>query len=126
MSDPCYPPHAALLTVDEALARLLAHARPVTATLNLSISTALGHVLAEAINSPLAVPPWDNSAMDGFAVAHRDLLQQGQVTLPISQRIAAGEAPAPHVGGTAARIFTGAPLPSGADTVVPQEACEYN
>ena len=80
--------------------------------------------MAEDLISPVNVPPADNSAMDGYALRYVDLKVQGQTQLPISQRIAAGCAPEPLQPGTAARIFTGAEVPEGADTVVMQEVCE--
>lgn len=89
---------------------------------------ALGRVLAQAVTSPVDVPPLDNSAMDGYAVRAADLAQAGQagvdasaVTLPQAQRIAAGQLGAALQAGQCARIFTGAPVPAGADAVVMQE-----
>ncbi|MFZ4552165.1 MAG: gephyrin-like molybdotransferase Glp [Aquabacterium sp.] len=89
---------------------------------------ALGRVLAESLVSPVDVPPLDNSAMDGYAVRAADLAQAGQagvpataVTLPKAQRIAAGQVGVTLQPGTCARIFTGAPVPDGADAVVMQE-----
>lgn len=87
-----------------------------------SITEALNCVLAEPVVSKVNVPPLDNSAMDGFAFKHADLAPSGG-RLPVSQRIPAGVAPPPLQAGTAARIFTGAPVPAGADTVVMQEQC---
>lgn len=88
----------------------------------------LGRVLAEAVVSPVDVPPLDNSAMDGYAVRAADLAQAGladaapdAVTLPQAQRIAAGQVGAALQAGQCARIFTGAPVPTGADAVVMQE-----
>lgn len=85
---------------------------------------ALGRIAASEIESTVAIPPADNSAMDGFAVNTRDLV--GTDELRISQRIPAGKAPEVLVPGTAARIFTGANMPAGADAVVIQENCEYD
>lgn len=82
-----------------------------------------GRVLAEDVVSALHVPAWDNSSMDGYAVRCSDMLATGTELL-VSQRIAAGSFPDPLRAGTAARIFTGAPVPPGADTVVMQEDCE--
>ncbi len=83
----------------------------------------LGRVLAEPVISGTDLPGWDNSAMDGYALRAADL-PLGGGWLPVSQRIAAGHCGTPLTPGTAARIFTGAPVPEGADTVVVQEACE--
>jgi molybdopterin molybdotransferase len=79
-------------------------------------------VLAQDVVSALQVPAWDNSAMDGYAVRCQDVTEAGDV-LPVVQRIAAGEAGKPLQALTAARIFTGAPVPAGADAVVMQEDC---
>ena len=111
-----------LLTVEEARAAILADAHPVaTGTQRIDCDQSLGRVLAELIRSPIDVPPHDNSAMDGYALRADDL--GPDLRLPIAQRIAAGESPPPLPPGTAARIFTGAPIPQGADTVVIQEEC---
>lgn len=84
------------------------------------VSAALGRVLAASVASPIALPPFRNSQMDGFAVASADV--SPGVTLPIAGEIAAAAGtPAPLVAGTAVRIMTGAPLPEGADAVVPIE-----
>jgi molybdopterin molybdotransferase len=109
--------------LEEALALLLSHARAVGERELVPLAEANGRILAEPVVSKINMPPWDNSAMDGYAVQSADL---GEVPcrLPISQRIPAGAAPQPLAAGTAARIFTGAPVPSGADTVVIQEVCE--
>lgn len=82
-----------------------------------ALLNASGYVLAEDIISPINIPPYDNSAMDGYALAHIDAKKE----LPVSQFISAGDTPTSLVLGTAARIFTGAPMPAGADTVVAQE-----
>ena len=79
-------------------------------------------MLAEDVRSALDVPPADNTSMDGYAVRAADVPQAGTV-LPVSQRVAAGVPPAPLAAGTAARIFTGAQIPPGADAVVMQEQC---
>src|SRR5256712_8419088 len=107
-----------LLSVDEALAQMLARARPVADIEEISALEAPGRVLARAQRSTMAVPPMDNSAMDGFAVRSADGL-----TLKVEQKIMAGSAGHPLGPGPAARIFTGAPIPAGADAVVMQEHC---
>jgi molybdopterin molybdotransferase len=106
----------------DALATLLAAARPVSGTETISTLEALNRVLAEDVVSGLDVPPMNTSAMDGYAVRIADLAASSSPPrLPISQRIPAGHAPNPLAAGTAARIFTGAPVPAGADAVVMQE-----
>lgn len=111
-----------LMPLDEALATLLARAQASTEVQSVATFDADGRVLAQDLVSELQVPPHDNSAMDGYALRVADVPQAGGV-LPVTQRIAAGSSGAPLQPGTAARIFTGAPVPAGADAVVMQEAC---
>jgi molybdopterin molybdotransferase len=110
-----------MLTVEQALARMLERAEPVDVEVVPTIE-ADGRVLATDVVSTLDVPPLDNSQMDGYAVRTVDVPAPG-TTLRVSQRIAAGHMGGALEPGTAARIFTGAPLPAGADAVVMQEAC---
>ncbi|MFZ5937045.1 MULTISPECIES: molybdopterin molybdotransferase MoeA [Pseudomonas] len=112
-----------LMPVEEALERLLAlaEAAPIRETENVSLAEAEGRVLATELVATLDLPPWPNSAMDGYALRLADL--QGE-PLPVSQRIFAGHAPEPLQPGTCARIFTGAPMPAGADCVEMQENTE--
>ncbi|MEQ1682960.1 MAG: gephyrin-like molybdotransferase Glp [Burkholderiaceae bacterium] len=114
-----------MLTLDEALSRLLGAVRPLPATELQALSTfdALGRVLGEDVRSGLDVPPADNTSMDGYAMRCADVPAAGTV-LPVSQRIPAGVVGEPLKPGTAARIFTGAQVPAGADAVVMQEQCE--
>jgi molybdopterin molybdotransferase len=112
-----------LLSLDDALVRLLEQARPLGATEVVSTFDADGRVLARDLVSPLQVPPQDNSSMDGYAVRSAEIADEG-VVLPVSQRIPAGSAAQPFQPGTAARIFTGAPVPEGADAIVMQEDTE--
>lgn len=111
-----------LLSLDDALQRLLSSASPQLATEQVPVGDADGRVLAQDVVSALHVPPHDNSAMDGYALRCGDVVQLG-TTLPVSQRIAAGANGQPLQTGTVARIFTGAPVPPGADAVVMQEDC---
>ncbi|CAB1367620.1 molybdopterin molybdotransferase MoeA [Denitratisoma oestradiolicum] len=112
-----------LLSFDVARTALLASAQTIPEIELLDPADALGRVLAEDLVSPLTVPPFDNAAMDGYALRAADVPVAG-TRLPVSQRITAGASGAPLAPGSAARIFTGAPLPAGADTVVMQEQCE--
>lgn len=114
---------APLKSLDDALAELLAQAAPLAGTDRVNTFDADGRVLAQSALSPLQVPPQDNSAMDGYAVRRADIAAAG-VELPVSQRIAAGQAGVPLAAGSVARIFTGAPVPAGADAIVMQEDCE--
>lgn len=109
-----------LLPVEEAIARLLAmaEATPITERQRVSLADAEGRVLAVDLVSTLDLPPWPNSAMDGYALRHTDWTGE---PLTVSQRIFAGQAPEPLAPGTCARIFTGAPMPEGADCVEMQE-----
>lgn len=111
----------ALMALDDALAALLSQATPL-APEDVSTFDADGRVLAQDLVSALQVPAFDNSAMDGYALRCADVAAAGTV-LPVAQRIAAGNSGAPLQSGTAARIFTGAPVPPGADAVVMQEDC---
>jgi molybdopterin molybdotransferase len=109
-----------LLPVDEALDRILASVDTRPSVVTRSLISALGCVLAEDVISPIAVPPNDNSAMDGYAVRAAEVGH----ALPVSQRIPAGSVGTFLEEGTAARIFTGAEIPQGADAVVMQENCK--
>jgi molybdopterin molybdotransferase len=111
-----------LLSVDEALEVLLSGARPVEEIEQVPTLEASGRVLAKSLASTMDVPPMDNSAMDGYAVRTADVAAP-DTRLPVAQRIQAGEAARPLEPGTAARIFTGAPVPQGADAIVMQEFC---
>ena len=113
-----------MLSFEQALERLLAAAQPVTEIRSQPLTAAAGRVLALAQRSTVAVPPLDNSGMDGYAVRSADVTAAG-VCLPVSQRIPAGTVGTALRPGTAARIFTGAPVPAGADAVVMQELCEH-
>jgi len=113
-----------MLSFEEALDKLLSAATPVEEVRALPLTATAGRVLAVAQASTVAVPPLDNSAMDGYAVRVADITAAG-VCLPVSQRIPAGTVGLPLQPGTAARIFTGAPVPVGADAVVMQELCEH-
>jgi molybdopterin molybdotransferase len=113
-----------LKTLDAALAELLAQAQPLTDVEEVDTFDADGLVLARDLISELQVPPHDNSSMDGYALRCADLAEAG-ATLRVGQRLPAGSvADRPLAPGEVARIFTGAPLPSGADAVVMQEDCQ--
>ncbi|TWI53007.1 molybdopterin molybdotransferase [Pseudomonas duriflava] len=112
-----------LLPLEEALARLLAmaDADAIKEMESVPLAEAEGRVLAKPVVSTLDLPPWSNSAMDGYALRLADLQD---APLPVSQRILAGQSPRPLIPNTCARIFTGAPMPDGADTVEMQENTE--
>ena len=109
-----------MLTVDQARDWLMQRAQPLRATETLPLLQAMGRILAEPLLATVDVPPQDNSAMDGYVLNCAD----GSGPLPVSQRIPAGCQPQPLTAGTVARIFTGAPIPAGADAVVMQEMAE--
>jgi len=114
---------SAMLEFGEALLRLLAEAHPVGATEPVPTWSAAGRVLAGGLCSAIDVPPLDNTSMDGYAVRCADVPVAG-AKLAVAQRIPAGSVGHVLAPGTAARIFTGAPVPAGADAVVMQELCE--
>ncbi|WP_295400112.1 gephyrin-like molybdotransferase Glp [uncultured Thiocystis sp.] len=111
------------LTKQEAIDFLLSRVQPIVDTESITTDTALGRVLAAPVTSAIDVPGWDNSAMDGYAIRHADLAAEDG-WLRVGQRIPTGSTGVDLEPGTAARIFTGAPTPGGADTVVVQEICE--
>ena len=113
----------ALMPVDEALAFLLSQARYIEKTEALPLLDAVGRILAEDHSAQVTSPPADNSAMDGYAVNTADISMTEKSRLRVTQRISAGEVGQALLPGTAARIFTGAPVPEGANAVVMQEQC---
>ena len=115
--------HAPLKSLDQALAELMAFAVPLKGSVQLDTFDADGRVLAQDLVSELHVPPQDNSSMDGYALRCVDVASVGG-RLTVTQRIPAGTSGVPVEPGSAARIFTGAPIPPGADAVVMQEDCE--
>ncbi|MDD5241240.1 MAG: molybdopterin molybdotransferase MoeA [Sulfuricella sp.] len=112
-----------MISADEALSFLLARTQPAHKIERIATADALGRVLAERQASAINVPPLDNSAMDGYAVRLADLVANGATRLRVAQRIPAGTVGQPLETGSAARIFTGAPVPAGCDAVVMQENC---
>lgn len=112
-----------MISVAGAISQLLAEASILARPTSVDLGDGLGRVLCADIHSHLDVPPADNSAMDGYALRHEDW-SDSNTPLPISQRVAAGQPPSTLEPGTAARLFTGAEIPPGADTVVMQENTE--
>lgn len=116
-----------MITYAEALAMLLREAEPIHETETIPLMYSTGRVLAEDVTSMIDVPGWDNSQMDGYCLRAADLASASEnapVRLPVAERIAAGKVGVALEPCTCARIFTGAPMPEGADTVVPQEEVE--
>ena len=116
-------PRAPLKPLSEALSQLLETVQPIAMTERVATLEADGRVLAQDVVSELHVPPQDNSSMDGYALRTLDVTAPG-VEMAVSQRIPAGSSGTPLQAQTVARIFTGAPIPAGADAVVMQEDCE--
>jgi molybdopterin molybdotransferase len=124
--DDCFLHDRDRLRHDEALAILRERLAPVADVKEIALEKALGRVCANAVNAPRPVPAADNSAVDGYAFAHADYNATGGF-FPISARIAAGHPSAESLAiGSAARIFTGAPMPERSDTVAMQEDCEQH
>lgn len=116
-------PRAPLMSLDEALKTLLSQIKPLVGVESVATHDADGRILAQDVVSALQVPAFDNSAMDGYAVRSADMPSAG-VALAVTQRIAAGQLGQALQPGQTARIFTGAPVPPGADAVVMQEQTE--
>ncbi|MCK0151589.1 molybdopterin molybdotransferase MoeA [Marivita sp. S6314] len=110
-----------LLSIPEAVDCALRRVTPIADVEDIAIAEAVGRITAKPVCAPMAMPLFDNAAMDGFAFCRSDL--EGRCCLPVSGTVAAGDAPRALPAGTALRIYTGAPVPDGADTVVMIEAC---
>ena len=122
LTDDCFAFSGPLLPVADMERMIAERVTPVAETEEVALAAARGRVLARAVIAPLDLPPFDNSAVDGYAVRHGDLDAGAETRLTIAGRLTAGSAPAaPIQPGQAIRIFTGAPMPSGADTVFMQE-----
>jgi molybdopterin molybdotransferase len=124
LSEDCFAFGGQLLGVDAALALIQQRVQPVVSEEMAPLAEACGRVLAHDLVAAIDVPPHANSAVDGYAVAHADLLPDQDTVLPVTGRVAAGH-PLGHAArpGEAIRIFTGAPMPDGVDTVMMQEDC---
>ena len=112
-----------MLSVEEARAYLLDRARRIGEIERIAIEDALGRIVATDVTAPIDVPGHANSAMDGYAVRAADVPGEGEATLRVTQRITAGKVGSALAEGEAARIFTGAPIPDGADAIAIQEDC---
>ncbi|MFY9958855.1 gephyrin-like molybdotransferase Glp [Bradyrhizobium sp.] len=122
LSDDCFAFGGPMMSVDEAVAIIAAKVTAVREVESVALTEADERILAHDIAAPLPLPPFTNSAVDGFAVASRDLPQGKEQRFPVTGRVQAGaSALAPLKPGHAMRIFTGAPMPEGADTVFMQE-----
>jgi molybdopterin molybdotransferase len=124
LSDDCFAFGNGLLTVAEALAEIDARLSPIVETERVALPAAAGRILADDVIATINLPPHANSAVDGYAVAHSDLQSDCETLLPVTGRAAAGHPFDRSLRrGEAIRIFTGAPMPDGADTVMMQEDC---
>jgi molybdopterin molybdotransferase len=122
LSDDCFAFGGPMMSVDEAVGIIAARVTKVADVETVGLADADGRVLARDMAAPLPLPPFTNSAVDGYAVSSRDLPQGEAQAFAVSGRVqAGGSAPAPVKPGEAMRIFTGAPMPEGADTVFMQE-----
>jgi molybdopterin molybdotransferase len=124
LSDDCFAFGGPLMTVDECERLITERIAPVSGTERISVRASRGRVLADDVRALVSLPPFDNSAVDGYAVRFSDLAAGGETRLPVTGRLQAGSAASRALSpGTAVRIFTGAPMPAGADTVFMQEDC---
>jgi molybdopterin molybdotransferase len=121
LTNDCFAFGGELLSIDGARALIAERMQPVAGREVLSLSEAHGRVLADDIVAPLDLPPFANSAVDGYAVRFADLGTTGETVLPVHGRLTAGSAGPLPPAGAAVRIFTGAPMPGGYDTVFMQE-----
>lgn len=122
LSDDCFAFGGPMMSVDEAVGLIAARVTPVVDVEAVALARADGRILAHDIQAPLPLPPFTNSAVDGYAVSSRDLPQDEERSVPVVDRVQAGStAASPLRPGHAMRIFTGAPMPEGADTVFMQE-----
>jgi molybdopterin molybdotransferase len=124
LSDDCFAFGTALLAIEDALGRIQQRITPVVDAETVALRAAAGRILANDLIAPMDLPPHDNSAVDGYALRHADLMPEHETELPVGGRAAAGHPLDRAIRpGEAIRIFTGAPMPPGADTVMMQEDC---
>src|SRR3984957_2876223 len=122
LSDDCFAFGGTLLSVDAALTLIAERVTPVVGEESVPLGAAHGRILVRDLVAQMDVPPHANSAVDGYAIAHADLLTDRDTVLPVMGRAAAGHPLDRAIArGEAIRIFTGAPMPEGADTVMMQE-----
>jgi molybdopterin molybdotransferase len=127
LSEDCFAFGGPMMSVDEAVARIAARVSAVDGVETVTLAAADGRILARDVLAPLPLPPFTNSAVDGYAVASRDLPVRSEAAFAIAGRIAAGASAREAIKpGHAVRIFTGAPMPDGADTVFMQEDVRIN
>jgi molybdopterin molybdotransferase len=126
LSDDCFAFGGVLLTVASALARIESRVASVVEAETVPLPVAAGRILAGDLVAAMNLPPYDNSAVDGYAIAHADLISDRNTVMSVTGRAAAGHPLGrPARRGEAIRIFTGAPMPDGTDTVMMQEDCAF-
>jgi molybdopterin molybdotransferase len=121
LSDDCFAFGGPMMSVDEAVGIIIARVRAVGESERVTLADADGRILARDVAAPLPLPPFTNSAVDGFAVAGADLPRDNEQAFPVAGRVQAGSSGGAATPGHAVRIFTGAPMPDGTDTVFMQE-----
>src|SRR3954464_14771172 len=122
LSDDCFAFGGPMMSVDEAVGLIATRVTPVVDVETVTLARADGRILARDIRAPLPLPPFTNSAVDGYAVSSRDLPQKEEQAFPLAGRVQAGSSAGEGIKPRhAVRIFTGAPMPGGADTVFMQE-----
>src|SRR5215475_5335216 len=121
LSDDCFTFGGPMMSVDEAVGIITSRVAAVEDIETVALSEVDGRVLAHDIAAPLPLPPFTNSAVDGYAVRARDLPRSQERVLPVTGRVQAGAPAHPAPAGHSVRIFTGAPMPEGTDTVFMQE-----
>lgn len=126
LSDDCFAVGGSVMTLDEAVALVGARLKPVSGTQRVPLAGADRRVLARDVVAPMSLPPFTNSAVDGYAVGGADLPVTGERALPVAGRLQAGASHDPVGPGQAVRIFTGAPMPQGTDTVFMQEDVRHD
>src|SRR5262245_50938614 len=124
LSDDCFAVGSALMTVEDAVALLHERLPVIAGVETISIASGDGRIAAEDCFAQSDLPPFANSAVDGYAVRHADLAPEGETVLRVSGRLAAGATHSESAAKSAVRVFTGAPMPKGADTVFMQEDVE--
>ncbi len=125
LSDDCFAFGGTLLSVDAALALIAERVTPVAGEESVPLGAACGRILVRDLVAEMDLPPHANSAVDGYAIVHADLSTDRDTVLPVTGRAAAGHPLDRAIArGEAIRIFTGAPMPEGADTVMMQEDCD--
>ncbi len=121
LTDDCFAFGGPLMTIEDAARLMTGRVGPLGEHERLPLASCAGRTLAADLHAAIPLPPFRNSAVDGYAVRHADLAAHGPTRLPVASRVAAGQAADPVGTQAAARVFTGAPMPEDCDTVFMQE-----